>query len=111
MLAEMFSKLPQYIEAPLLGADEAPSIALPLTEVLAFREKRSIYNEIQNLVASVIFKTKKHLYGELFTPRLDVKSKGRSLLEFFFPVVGRHLDGTSLVLSAAILIVACMRGV
>ena len=83
MLAEMFSKLPQYIEAPLLGADEAPSIALPLTEVLAFREKQSIYNEIQNLVASVIFKTKKHLYGELFSPRLDVNQKENPPLRIF----------------------------
>ena len=37
MVAEIYSKLPDYLEGALISRQEAPTVQLPLTEALQFR--------------------------------------------------------------------------
>jgi hypothetical protein len=75
MLAEMFSKLSHYIERPLLGHDLLPNITIPLGEPIAFRDNLSAKDKIQNLVAGVICKAQRQLYGQMFSARVDAAEK------------------------------------
>lgn len=83
MLAEMFSKLPYYIEAPLLSADQIPKIALPLSNALSFKNNKSAREEIQTLVATLIGKTRRHYNGQMFSPRLDATARDTRPLRVF----------------------------
>ncbi|MGH2506570.1 MAG: hypothetical protein ACRDHZ_04005, partial [Ktedonobacteraceae bacterium] len=83
MLAELYSKLPSYIEGPLLNGGERPSVAIPLGEPLAFRDDQSARDTIQTLVATVIGKTKRQLYGQMFSPHLDATIRNTPPLRVF----------------------------
>jgi hypothetical protein len=83
MLAELFSRLPHYLEGPLLGGDNAPKIMIPLSEPLTFRNKKSAEEEIQDLVGTVIVRTKRQLYGEMFSPRVDATAQDTRPLRAF----------------------------
>jgi hypothetical protein len=83
MLLEIYLKLPHYIERQLLGADEAPSLKIPLNETLAFRNKQTAREEIQNLMGSLVVTTKRHLYGPMFSPRVDANERNTPPLRIF----------------------------
>jgi hypothetical protein len=83
MLAEMYSRLSHYIESPLLGQQHLPNIVIPLSEPLVFRDNRSARDEIQNLVATVIGKARRHLYGQMFSPRVDATASDTRPLRVF----------------------------
>jgi hypothetical protein len=83
MLAELYSKLPQYIERPLIGGDKTPTIAIPLNQALAFRNAQSAYEEIQNLVGGLVATTKRQLYGRMFSPRVGANEKDTASLRVF----------------------------
>jgi hypothetical protein len=83
MLAELYSKLPHYIEGPLLGFDERPNISIPLSEPLAFRDDQSARDHIQTLVATVIGKTRRQLYGQMFSARVDASARDTPALRVF----------------------------
>jgi hypothetical protein len=83
MLAEIYSRLPHYFESTLLGPDEHPKIGIPLAEPLAFRDKRSVRDEIQILTSSIIFQTSRKLYGQMFSPRVDATKRDTPALRVF----------------------------
>jgi hypothetical protein len=83
MLAEMYSKLPHYIEGPLLGTDQRPTIIIPLAEPLAFKTNRSAQEQIQNLVATLIGKARRQFNGQMFSPRLDATARDTRPLRAF----------------------------
>jgi hypothetical protein len=83
MLAEMFSRLSHYIESTLLGHQQRPNIIIPLAEPLAFRDNQSARDEIQNLVATVIGGARRHLYGQMFSPRVDATASDTRPLRVF----------------------------
>jgi hypothetical protein len=83
MLAQMYSRLAYYIETPLLGQAQRPNIIIPLAEPLVFRNNRSAQDEIQNLVATVIGKARRQLYGQMFSPRVDAVASNTRPLRVF----------------------------
>jgi hypothetical protein len=83
MVAEIFSKMSHYIEGPLLGHEYAPNIVIPLGEPIAFRNNLSVREEIQNLVASLIGKARRQLYGQMFSPRVDATERDTRPLRVF----------------------------
>lgn len=83
MVAELFSKLPHYIEGPLLGLDRAPRLMLPLSEQLAFKNNKSAREEIQTLVATLIGKARRQINGRMFSPRLDASARDTRPLRVF----------------------------
>lgn len=84
MLVEIYSKLSQYIESPLLGSDENPSIKIPLSESLRiFTDDQSAKDRIQRVVARVIVKTSKQLYGGYLSPRIDATATNTPPLRIF----------------------------
>ena len=83
MLTEIYSRLTHYIEVPLRGPLDCPDIKIPLSEALAFRDGQSTKDEIQNLVETVIGKTKRQLYGQMFSPRVDATARDTPPLRVF----------------------------
>jgi hypothetical protein len=83
MVAEIFSKLPHYLEGALINSHEQPIIRLPLTEELRFRDDASAESLVQNVVGGVIQTTRKQLYGRMFSPRVDATEKDTPPLRVF----------------------------
>lgn len=83
MLVEIYQKLPHYIERQIIGPDVVPHLDIPLNEPLAFRNKQTAREEIQNLVGSLVSITKRHLYGQMFSPRSDASERDTPPLRTF----------------------------
>jgi hypothetical protein len=83
MLLEIYQRLPHYIERQLIGPDEIPHLDIPLNETLAFRNKQTAREEIQNLVGSLVSITKRHLYGRMFSPRVGANERDTPPLRIF----------------------------
>jgi hypothetical protein len=83
MMAEIYSKLSHYIERSLINTHEVPTVRLPLTEELKFRDDASVEVLVQNLVAGVILSTRKQLYGQMFSPRADATARDTPPLRVF----------------------------
>jgi hypothetical protein len=90
LLAEIYSRLPHYIEGPLLGADQAPTITLPLSQPIAFRNKKSAREEIQTLVATLIGKARRQFNGQMYSPRLDATVRNTRPLRVFLAGGGAY---------------------
>jgi hypothetical protein len=83
MLAALYLNMPEYIERQLIGTDEAPRITLPLASSLSFRDDQSVRDDIQSLVATLIGKTRRHLYGQMFSPHVDATARDTPPLRVF----------------------------
>jgi hypothetical protein len=75
MVAEIYSRLPHYIEGALVGTHVIPTVRLPLTELLKFRDDKSVEVLVQNVVGGVIQTTRTQLYGQMFSPRVDATAR------------------------------------
>ncbi len=75
MVAEIYSKLPDYVEGALISKQETPTLQLPLTKLLKFREDKSAEILVQNVIGRVIHSTRRQLYGQMFSPRVDATAR------------------------------------
>ena len=71
------------MERALVNGHPMPTVPLPLTEELKFRGDTTVEILVQNLVGGVIQTTRKHLYGQMFSPRVDAKPKDTPPLRVF----------------------------
>jgi hypothetical protein len=83
MLLEIYQKMPQYIERQLVGPHAIPQLVIPLNETLSFRDNKTAREEIQNLVGSLVVATRQHLYGQMFSPRVDATERDTPPLRVF----------------------------
>jgi hypothetical protein len=83
MLLEIYQKMPHYIERALIGPNQIPHLDFPLNEALSFRDNQTALEEIQNLVGSLVQTTKRHLYGRMFSPRVDATERDTPPLRVF----------------------------
>ena len=54
MVAEIYSKLTEYLENALISRQETPTIQLRLTRALHFRDDKSVVSLVQNVIGGVI---------------------------------------------------------
>ena len=83
MVAEIYSKLSDYVESALVSKQETPTLQLPLTKPLNFREDRSAEILVQNVIGGVIQSTRRQLYGQMFSPRVDATTRDTPPLRVF----------------------------
>jgi hypothetical protein len=83
MVAEIYSKLPDYVEGALISKQETPTLQLPLTKLLKFREDKSAEILVQNVIGGVIHSTRRQLYGQMFSPRVDATARDTPPLRVF----------------------------
>jgi hypothetical protein len=83
LLCEIYLNLPQYIETRLIGKEKAPFLDLPLNQPFSFRNDNTARDEIQNLVGTVVQRTKRQLYGQMFSPRTDATEQDTPPLRIF----------------------------
>jgi hypothetical protein len=83
MLLEIYQKMPHYIERQLIGPNAIPQLVIPLNETLSFRDNQTAREEIQNLVGSLVLATRHHLYGQMFSPRVDATERDTPALRVF----------------------------
>jgi hypothetical protein len=53
MLAQIYLKISDHIEFPLLGTSNNPTINIPLAEPLSFHGDQSARDEVQNVIGTV----------------------------------------------------------
>ena len=75
MVAEIYSKLPDYLEGALVNRQEAPTIQLPLAKPLHFRDDKSAEVLVQNVIGGVIHTARSQLHGQMFSPRVDATAR------------------------------------
>ncbi|MGB7174823.1 MAG: hypothetical protein WBD23_14835, partial [Candidatus Acidiferrales bacterium] len=83
MVAEIYSKLSDYVEAALVSKQETPTLQLPLTKLLNFRDDKSVEILVQNVIGGVIQSTRRQLYGQMFSPRVDATARDTPPLRVF----------------------------
>ena len=83
MVAEIYSKLSDYVESALISRQETPTVQLPLTKLLHFRDDKSAEILVQNVIGGVIHITRKQLYGQMFSPRVDATARDTPPLRIF----------------------------
>jgi hypothetical protein len=83
MVAEIFSKLSDYVEGSLVSRQEKPTLQLPLTQLLKFRDDKSVEILVQNIVGDIIQTTRRQLYGQMFSPRVDATARDTPPLRVF----------------------------
>ncbi len=74
MVAEIYSKLTEYLENALISRQETPTIQLRLTRALHFRDDKSVESLVQNVIGGVISVARKHLHGQMFSPRITAQA-------------------------------------
>jgi hypothetical protein len=83
MVAEIYSKLSDYVEAALVSKQESPTLQLPLTKLLNFRDDKSVEILVHNVIGGVIQSTRRQLYGQMFSPRVDATARDTPPLRVF----------------------------
>jgi hypothetical protein len=62
MLAQIYLKISDHIEFPLLGTSNNPTINIPLAEPLSFHGDQSARDEVQNVIGTIAHQTSQHIY-------------------------------------------------
>jgi hypothetical protein len=62
MLTQIYLKISDCIEFPLLGTSDHPTINIPLAEPLSFHGDQSARDEIQNVIGTIAQQTSQHIY-------------------------------------------------
>jgi hypothetical protein len=83
MVAEIYSKLSDYLESALISRQETPTIQLPLNKQLKFRDDQSVEILVQNVMGGVIQAARRQLYGQMFSPRVDATTRDTPPLKVF----------------------------
>lgn len=83
MVAEIYSKLSDYLEGALISRQETPTVQLPLTKALHFRGDKSVEILVQNVVGGVIHIARRQLHGQMFSPRIDATARDTPPLRVF----------------------------
>ena len=56
---------------------------LPLTNLLKFRDDKSVESLVQNVIGGIIQATRRQLYGQMFSPRVDASARVTPPLRVF----------------------------